>query len=78
MSIKRKTGNSYLTIPCLYIKNEFTNCRVPITAITYVEFLGNNLVKFKFGYGDNSLKWELTSESIKLLHTLFPNAIKLK
>ena len=78
MSIKRKARNSYLTIPCLYIKNEFTNCRVPITAITYVEFLGNNLVKFKFGYGDNSVKWELTTESIKLLHKLFPKAIKLK
>jgi|GEM_PF-4279686 len=45
MSIKRKTRKSYLTIPCLYIKNEFTNCRIPITAITYVEFLGNNLEK---------------------------------
>ena len=78
MSIKRKARNSYLTIPCLYIKNEFTNCRVPITAITYVEFLGHDLVKFKFGYGDNTVRLELSSETIKLLHKLFPTTIPMK
>lgn len=78
MSIKRKTKSSQLTIPCLYIINKLTNCRIPITAITYIEFLGNNLVKFKFGYGDNTVRWELPEESIKLLQVLFPNSISIK
>jgi hypothetical protein len=78
MSIKRKNKSSQLAIPCLYIKNKFTNCRIPITAITYVEFLGHDLVKFKFGYGDNTVRLELSSETIKLLHDLFPTTIPMK
>lgn len=48
MSIYRKVKKSpTLTIPCFYDKKG--NSKVPITAVSYIEFLGDNIVKLRIG-----------------------------
>ena len=76
MSIKRKTKYSQLTIPCLYINEPHINWRIPITAISSIEFLGSD-TKIIFNNG-NSITQELSTESIKLLQELFPTTIPMK
>lgn len=73
MSIYRKVKKSpTLTIPCFYDKKG--NSKVPITAVSYIEFLGDNIVKLRIGDG-RTVKWKLPEETIKLLHAIFPNSI---
>lgn len=76
MSIKRKTKSSQLTIPCLYINDSHKNWRIPITAISSIEFLGSD-TKIIFNTG-NSITRELPEETIKLLCDLFPTTICMK
>lgn len=76
MSIKRKNKSSQ-SIPCLYAKDSLLNWRIPITAITSIEFKENNTVKFIFNTG-TSVTEVLSAESIKMLYELFPNTIFLK
>lgn len=76
MSIKRKIKSSQITIPCLYINDPYVNWRVPITAISSIEFKGSD-TKIIFNNG-NVITRELQEESIKLLHDLFPTTIPMK
>lgn len=76
MSIKRKTKSSQLTIPCLYINELHINWRIPITAISSIEFLGSD-TKIIFNNG-NTMTRELPEETIKLLCNLFPTTIPMK
>lgn len=76
MSIKRKNKSSQITIPCLYINEPYVNWRIPITAISSIEFNGSD-TKIIFNNG-NVIKRELPEESIKLLQNLFPNIICIK
>lgn len=76
MSIKRKTKSSQLTIPCLYINEPHINWRIPITAISSIEFLGSD-TKIMFNNG-TTITRELSEETIKLLNDLFPTTIPMK
>lgn len=76
MSIKRKTKSSQLTIPCLYINEPYINWRIPITAISSIEFNGSD-TKIIFNNG-TVIKRELPEETIKLLRDLFPTTICMK
>lgn len=76
MSIKRKTKSSQLTIPCLYINDSHINWRIPITAISSIEFLGSD-TKIMFNNG-TTITRELPEETIKLLCNLFPTTIPMK
>lgn len=76
MSIKRKNKSSQITIPCLYINVPYVNWRIPITAISSIEFNGSD-TKIIFNNG-TVIKRELPEESIKLLRDLFPTTICMK